>query len=128
LAVLTELTELGMPNSRWSRYTSLITFCIREGNVGSLVGQGDFGLEAREAKRSQVRRQARAIVSAVQGVLPGGNPPRSVAAYQHVERHLRERSCGIRGWLERAAGGVEGDAPDLRDGDVRGGASTRTIS
>lgn len=43
-----------------------------------------------------------------QRVLPSGKPPRSVAAYQHVERHLRQRACDIRGWFERAADGGRG--------------------
>src|ERR1019366_974746 len=55
------------------------------------------------------------------GVLPGGKPPGSIAAHEHVERRLRERSRDVGGRLDRLAVVVEGDAPDVGDGDVRRG-------
>jgi hypothetical protein len=59
-------------------------------------------------------------------VLAGGQPPGSVAPYQDVERHLRERAGGSGAGRQWPASGVERDTPDVGDRDV--GSWSRSAS
>src|SRR5437016_1979959 len=52
-------------------------------------------------------------------VCAGCQPPNSVASYQYIQRHLPESAIGLRVRREWLAFGVERDATDVGECDVR---------